>query len=216
MAMMDSNSRQLLLPTTCQKMKQNADCQLQHVLLMLKPLLPMHQLITNDKSVCGLQQHLLSKFKKCTPPLSYIDSMSNYAVLTLLAPALSMSTSILGDKNNNNSIDLAANNDKICMLLLLPSFIDRALSTTSEEHFTTTRMVAASCLYSICILMQSNNGDDANVNDFMNDVILDPCLFSSLEIIIANSSNAAEEDNGDFLVKGVLHCASFLVAACPK
>ena len=64
--------------------------------------------------------------------------------------------------------------------------------------------------------MQSNKGDDTNVNDFMNDVILEQFLCSSLEMIIVDSSNAAEEDNGDFLVKGVLHSASFLVAACPK
>ena len=52
-AIMDGNSSQILLPTTCQQMKQNADCQLQHVLFILKPLLPMYQLITNDKSIYG-------------------------------------------------------------------------------------------------------------------------------------------------------------------
>ena len=33
-AIMDGNSRQLLLTTTCPQMKQNDDCQLQHALLM--------------------------------------------------------------------------------------------------------------------------------------------------------------------------------------
>ena len=64
--------------------------------------------------------------------------------------------------------------------------------------------------------MQSNKGDDININDFMNDVILEQFLCSSLEMIIVNSSNAAEEDNGDFIVKGVLYCATFLVVACQK
>ena len=59
-----------------------------------------------------------------------------------------MSTSDLDDESNNNSVYPAANNDNVYVLLLLPSFIDQALSTTLEEHVTETRTVAASCLYS--------------------------------------------------------------------
>ena len=56
---MDGNVNQLLSPTTYQQMKQNADCQLQHILLMLIPLLPTYQRTKNDESIYSLQKKLL-------------------------------------------------------------------------------------------------------------------------------------------------------------
>ena len=87
-----------------------------------------------------------------------------------------MPSSLLGDYSKNN-IDTAVNSDKIELLLLLPSFIDHGLSTTTYEHIIATSTASASCLCSICILMQSNKDDDINVNDFMNDIIFYQHLF---------------------------------------
>ena len=64
--------------------------------------------------------------------------------------------------------------------------------------------------------MQRNKGDDININEFMNDIILDQYLFPSLEMIITNSSNATIEDNGDFLVKveDILNLISLVLSNC--
>ena len=140
-------------------------------LSIVKSLLSTYQLITNGKIIQKLQCDLSTSYEQCAPPLSCVDSISNYLVLINLAPALSVSSTLLDNDDDIENDSINSNS----MLLLLQSFIDHALSSTAEDHSNAVRTSAASCLNSICILMQSKS--DVNINDFMNNVNLDQCLF---------------------------------------